>query len=79
MLLCDEENIILAFLKTNPESFYGATEICRKAGNKKLMAKNPRWALPYLVTLTDKDLLEADPNGHFRIKPERTAPLGKDE
>src|SRR5204863_2488795 len=64
MLLCDEELMILAFLKTNPEAYFGGGEICRKAGNRKLAAKNPRWALPYLVTLRDKDMVEADPNGH---------------
>ena len=79
MLLCDEEIQILAFLKTSPENYFGAGEICRKAGTKKLLAKNPRWALPYLVTLRDKELLEADPQGHYRIKPERTGPLGSDK
>ena len=71
MLICDEENQILAFLRASPESFHAAGEICRKAGNKKLAAKNPRWALPYLVTLLDKGLVERDPQGHYRIMPGR--------
>lgn len=71
MLICDEENMILAFLNTNTETFFSAGEICRKAGNKKLSAKNPRWAIPYLVTLKDKDLVEADANGHYRVKLDR--------
>ena len=71
MLICDEENMILAFLNCNPEAFYAGGEICRKAGNKKLSAKNPRWALPFLVSLRDKDLVEADTNGHYRVKLDR--------
>lgn len=67
MLICDEENLILALLKANPEAYYAAGEICRKAGNRKLVAKNPRWALPFLVTLRDKGLIEADPQGHYRL------------
>ncbi len=71
MLLCDEELMILSFLKTNPEEFFSGGEVCRKAGNKKLAAKNPRWALTYLIALRDKGLVEADANGHYRVKPER--------
>ena len=71
MLICDEENMILAFLNSNTEAFYGAGEICRKAGNRKMVAKNPRWALPFLISLKDKDLVEADANGHFRVKLDR--------
>ena len=67
MLLCDEENQILAFLRSCPDNFFSGGEVCRKAGNRKLLAKNPRWALPYLVTLKDKSLIEADANGHFRM------------
>ena len=71
MLLCDEEIMILAFLKSSPDAYFSGGEICRKAGNKKLTTKNPRWATPYLVTLRDKDQVEADAQGHFRIKLDR--------
>ena len=30
-MICDEENMILAFLNCNPEAFYAGGEICRKA------------------------------------------------
>lgn len=75
MLLCDEEIMILAFLRPCPDAFFSGAEICRKAGNKKLSAKNPRWALPYLVALKEKDQVEADANGHYRIKPERKSAI----
>jgi hypothetical protein len=71
MFICDEELMILSFLKTSPETFFSAGEVCRKAGNKKLVVKNPRWALPYLVSLKDKDLVEGDAQGHYRVKIDR--------
>ena len=71
MLICDEENQILHFLKGSPETFFSAGEICRKAGNRKLVAKNPRWALPFLSSLSDKGLIERDAQGHCRVVAER--------
>jgi hypothetical protein len=67
MLICDEENQILALLNACPDRFFSPAEVCRKGGNRKLVAKDPRWALPFLVSLKDKDLVEADPNGHYRL------------
>ncbi len=70
MLICDEEHQILAFLRSSPETFFAGGEICRKAGNKKMAAKDPRWALPFLVSLADKELVERDAQGHYRAIPE---------
>jgi hypothetical protein len=70
MIICDEEHRILAFLRSSPESFFSGGEICRKAANKKLAAKEPRWALPFLVSLADKGLIERDASGHYRAIPE---------
>lgn len=70
MLICDEEHQILALLRSCPETFFSGSEICRKAGNKKLAAKDPRWALPFLVSLADKGLVERDASGHYRAIPQ---------
>jgi hypothetical protein len=70
MLICDEEHQILAFLRGSPETFFSSGEICRKAGNKKMATKDPRWALPFLGSLSDKGLVERDSSGHYRAMPE---------
>jgi hypothetical protein len=67
MFICDEENRILFFLKGNPDSFFSGAEISRKAGSKKLFTEDPRWAFPFLSSLTDKKLVERDEHGHYRF------------
>ena len=70
MFICDEENQILQFLKSNPNVYFSGAEVCRKAGTKKLAAEDPRWALPFLASLSDKHLIERDEHGHYRFVPD---------
>jgi len=70
MLICDEENQILLFLRSSPSAVFSAAEICRKAGSKKLVAKDPRWAFPFLSSLNDKRLVKRDEHGHYGCPPE---------
>jgi hypothetical protein len=63
----DEERLILAFLRTRPESFFSAAEICRRAAGRKLYQENPRWAYAALANLLHKGLVECDSAAHFRF------------
>jgi len=67
MFICDEENQLLRFLKSNPNVYFSAAELCRKAGSKKLAVEDPRWAFPFLASLADKHLIERDDQGHYRF------------
>ena len=73
MMTCDEENQILFLLRSSPGTFFSAAEICRKAGNKKIMAEDPRWALRFLTSLLDKRMVERDAQGHYCLAPEYKA------
>ena len=68
MFVCDEENQILQFLQSCPQAFFSGAEISRKAGSRKLFTEDPRWAFPFLSSLTDKKLVEKNESGHFRFK-----------
>ncbi len=64
-----DETCICDFLKTHGAAYVSAAEICRRAGTKKRYRKEPQWALPVLKRLVEKELLEGDITGHYRLKP----------
>ena len=64
-MLSDEEQIILAYLRSNPEGWFAAGEICRKA-SVRYFRKDPRWAYPVLMRMFMAKLVECDPAGHYR-------------
>ena len=67
MFICDEENQLLRFLKSNPNVYFSGAELCRKAGSKKLAVEDPHWAFPFLASPADKRLIERDDQGHYRF------------
>jgi hypothetical protein len=69
MWLCEQEQIILKYLKDMGEPGAGAREICRKAWTKDAFKENERWAYPHLGSLKDKKLVETTPAGNYRLPP----------
>lgn len=46
---------------------FSAVEICRKAGNKRQFQEIPRWAVPPVLRLLDRGLIEDDGLGHYQM------------
>ena len=69
MWLCEQEQIILKYLKDLGEVGASAREICRKAWTKDAYKKDERWAYRFLTSLKDKKLVEATPAGNYRLPP----------
>jgi hypothetical protein len=63
-----DEQEIFDYLKTFGEQFVAAREVCRRAGGRKKWDENPRWALPLLTSMEEKEILESDSMAHYRIK-----------
>jgi hypothetical protein len=66
-----EERTVLEFLRRAPAQFFSASEIARRAGGRKAFEEDPRWAIPPLLRLRDRELVEVNAEGHYRY-------LGKD-
>ena len=66
---CDEREIV-EYLKAWTEQFISSREICRRAGGKWRFREDPNWALPVLLRMVDKGILESDANGHYRLAQE---------
>lgn len=69
MWLCEQEQIILKYLKDIGEAGAGVREICRKAWTKDAWKENERWAYPFLNSLRDKKLIDTTPSGNYRLPP----------
>jgi len=65
--MSDEEQIIVNFLKSSPDTFFARKEIARKAVRRTIYEENPRWAEAPLTSLLDKKIVEMNDGGHIRL------------
>ena len=71
---CDmdaDEKEISDFLKSYPNQFVSAREICKRAGGKWRFREDDKWALPVLQRMLEQQLVEADTTGHYRLIPDK--------
>jgi hypothetical protein len=64
-----DEREIYYFLKFRTRQFAPAREISLRAGAKRRFRSEPEWAKPALLRLVERDVLEADGEGRYRLKP----------
>jgi hypothetical protein len=64
-----DEREIFQFLKSWGANFLSATEVCRRAGGRKKFHEDPGWAKPILLRMAERNILESDNSGRFRVKP----------
>jgi hypothetical protein len=62
-----EEREICDFLKSYQNEYVASKEIAKRAGGKWRFREDPNWAVPVLMRLLDKKLVETDGYGHFRL------------
>jgi hypothetical protein len=62
-----EQQQVLNFLRSSPDTFFSAPEISKRAGNRKQYEKDPRWAHNCLRYLIDLKLVERDGGGHYKL------------
>ena len=65
-----DENDITNYLKVLRGQYVSAREIARKAAGKRRYDKEPGWAVPVLMRLLDKRVVDGDAMGHYRLTPE---------
>src|SRR5258707_5917427 len=65
-----DEQDICNYLKAWPKQYISAREICRRAGGKRRFREDPFWANQPLLRLVEKNILENDAAGYYRLKPE---------
>ena len=64
-----DERSIRIYLKSYPGQFVSARVISRRLGGRRRYSEDPLWVMPILNRLVEKNLVESDAQGHFRLKP----------
>ena len=72
-----DEREIFDYLKTWGEEWVNAKEICRRAGGKKRFSEDNNWAKPILHRMKERQLIDGDELGRYRIKPVKKSHKGR--
>jgi hypothetical protein len=67
--MTQDEMDILSYFKANPKVWVKAKELARLVGGKFRFEQNPDWTKPTLKKFTNKELIEVDSAGAYRLKP----------
>jgi hypothetical protein len=66
-----DERQIFDFLSSYGEEWVNAKEVCRKAGGKHRFNDDNNWAWPVLQRMKDRQVIEGDQLGRYRVKPKK--------
>ena len=64
-----DEREVFNFLQAYGEEWVNAKEVCRRAGGKRRFNEDNHWARPILQRMKERQILEGDMLGRYRIKP----------
>ena len=64
-----EEREIFLFLKSYGVDFVALREVCRRAGGRRRYEEDHEWAAPILQRMVERQILETNATGQYRIKP----------
>ncbi len=65
--MTSEEQSILDFLNSSPQSFFARKEIARKAVRRQVYEENQHWANNPLASLLAQGRVEQNDSGQYRI------------
>jgi hypothetical protein len=71
-MMTDEEQQILNFLGTSPETYFARREIARKAVRRQVYEENQHWADAAIASLLLKGLIQQNDGGQLRLKQDET-------
>jgi len=67
-MLNAEQQQVLNFLRSSPETWFSAMEVSRRAGTRKQFEEEPRWGVNCLRYLFDMKLVERDSSAHYKFR-----------
>ena len=62
-----DEREICNYLRSWPGQFISGREISRRAAGKRRFRDDPNWATAVLTRLVERQVLESDSTGHYRL------------
>lgn len=67
-MLNAEQQQVLNFLRSSPDTWFAAREVSRRAGTRAQFEEEPRWAINSLRYLFDMKLVERDSQAHYKFR-----------
>jgi hypothetical protein len=64
-----DESAIYYYLKARRPQSVPERDIGRHVGGKRKFRYNTDWAMPVLLRMIERGIVEIDPEGHYRLKP----------
>ena len=65
--MTSDEQAIIDFLRVNGQAFVSRKEIARKAVHRSVFEESPRWADAPLVALVNRNVVERNDAGQYRL------------
>ncbi len=65
--MMDEENAIVTFLESSPETWFSRKEIARKAVRRRVYEADPNWLNTPLDALLARKIVEQNASGCYKI------------
>ena len=72
--MTDEEQLVVNFLKTSPETFHARREIARRAVKRRVFEENPHWPDAALSSLLARNVIEQNASELYRMKKDELLP-----
>jgi hypothetical protein len=76
-MLNAEQQQVLNYLSSSPETWFSAMEVSRRAGTRKQFEEEPRWAIECLRYLVDMKLAQRDSQAHYKLASPDSEKLGE--
>ena len=67
-IMTNEEQKVLDYIRGSPDSYHGHKEIARKAVRRAEFEENPHWVKAPLASRLDKEIIEMNDSGYYRLK-----------
>ena len=64
-----DERAVYYYVKSRRPQCVSDRDIGRHAGGKRRFRYNPEWVKPVLLRMIERDILETDAEGYYRLKP----------
>lgn len=72
--MTDEEQLILTFLNSSPETYFARREIARRAVRRQVYEENQHWADAPLASLVLRGVIQQNDGGQYRVKKDELLP-----
>jgi hypothetical protein len=66
--MTDEEQQIVTFLNSSPETYFARKEIARRAVRREVYEENQHWVDAPLSSLVMQGIIEKNDSGQYRVK-----------